>query len=69
MDGITRRVGQDHPDIPWTEQHLNPELVKFVHDFHETGRFQLLALIETYSDKKALIFKTREEAGEWLSQT
>ena len=69
MDGITRRVGQNRPDIPWTEQHLNPELVKFVHDFHETGRLQLLALIEKYSDKKALIFKTREEAGEWLSQT
>lgn len=51
------------------QQHLNPELVKFVHDFHETGRLQLLALIEKYSDKKALIFKTREEAGEWLSQT
>lgn len=29
----------------------------------------MLALIEKYSDKKALIFKTREEAGEWLSQT
>ena len=69
MDGITRRVGQNRPDIPWTEQHLNPELVKFVHAFHETGRSQLLALIEKYSDKKALIFKTREEAGEWVSQT
>ena len=69
MDGITRRVGQNRPDIPWTEQHLNPELVKFVHAFHETGRSPLLALIEKYSDKKALIFKTREEAGKWLSQT
>lgn len=69
MDGITRRVGQYRPDIPWTEQQLDPELMKLVQGFYETTRPQLLALMEKYSDKKALIFKTREEAGKWLSQT
>lgn len=69
MDGITHRVGQNRPDIPWTEQHLDPVLVKSVHDFYEITRPQLLALMEKYPNKKVLIFKTRTEANNWLAQT
>ena len=65
--GITERVGKTRTDIPWTEQRLDPELVHLVHCYHMDNRQKLYRLIEKYSDKRVLIFKTRAQAQEWIS--
>ena len=67
MDGIRARVGQPRPDMPWTEQSLAPELVALVQSYRRDNRPQVLALLQKYPDKQALIFPSREEAARWLS--
>lgn len=66
MKGIMDRVGKDRPDIPWTEQKLDSQLVKLVEDYSAENRPAIISLLEKYSDKKQFIFRTREEADVWI---
>ena len=68
MAGITARVGQPRPDMPWAERSLDPELVALVRNYRRDHRPQVLALLQKYPDKQALIFTSREEAARWLSE-
>lgn len=68
MNGIKERVGKKRRDIPWTEQELDPELVKQVENYERENRPVVLALIEKYSDKNSFIFNSRVEADVWLSR-
>lgn len=68
MNGIKGRVGKIRTDIPWVEHQLDPELVELVRNYHKENRPVLYALMEKYLEKQVLIFKTRSQADEWLSQ-
>ena len=68
MDGITRRVGQNRPDMPWTENELDPELVELVKNYENVNRPKLMGLFAKYPEKTVIIFKTREEATKWISE-
>lgn len=68
MAGITARVGQDRPDMPWTEGTLDPELVAQVQSYRRDQRPQVLSLLQRYPDKQSLIFTGREDAARWLDQ-
>jgi len=68
MDGIRRRVGEERPDMPWTETALDPELVALVQSYRRDQRPQVLSLLQRYPDKQSLIFTGREEAARWLDQ-
>ena len=67
MNGITRRVGEKRPDIPWVEETLDPELVSLVKAYHTEQRPILYELFQKY-DKQIIIFKTRAEADAWLAK-
>ena len=54
-------------NIYWNDDSLNPELVKWVKDFHTQDRPRLCSLIEKYSDKQVFIFNTRDQADKWLA--
>ena len=68
MAGITARVGQERPDMPWTESTLDPELVALVQNYATENRPALLALLQKYPDKQAFIFTDRTQADQWLSE-
>lgn len=61
MDGITHRVGQNRPDIPWTEQHLDPVLVKSVHDFYEITPPPITCSPGKIPDKKVLFSRPAQK--------
>ncbi|MBR4906840.1 MAG: adenylate kinase [Clostridia bacterium] len=67
MRGIMDRVGQTRPDIPWTEQTLDPELVEIVRTYKQRNNPVLSELFCKYPDKDVHIFRTREEADRWLA--
>lgn len=68
MEGIASRVGEQRPDMPWTEQTLDPELVALVKGFRTEQRPEILALLDRYAeDREILIFRTRESAAQWLN--
>ncbi len=67
LNGIKERVGKKRTDMPWTEQELDPELVKLVENYEKDNRPVIAALIEKYSDINRFVFKSRLEADKWLS--
>lgn len=66
MNGIRERLGTIRPDIPWTEEKLDPELVKLVENYDTDNRPIVLSLLEKYPEKNRPIFRSRSEADEWL---
>lgn len=68
MSGIKERVGKKRSDIPWTEQELDPELVKLVDNYDSDNRPVILSLMEEYSNKNRFIFQSRSAADEWLNK-
>ena len=68
MAGITARVGQERPDMPWTESTLDPELVAMVRNYARDNRPVLLSLLQKYPEKQVITFSSREEAARWLSE-
>lgn len=68
MNGIIERVGKERSDIPWIENSLDPELVMLVKKYRAENRPLLYDLFDKYPDKQIIIFKSREQANEWLDQ-
>lgn len=66
LNGIIERVGKERADIPWIEQELDPELVKLVENYEKDNLPVIAALMEKYSDKNKLVFRTRLEADKWM---
>ena len=66
LDGIVSRIGKERPDIPWTEQTPDPELVALVKGYAAEQRPTITALLERYADREILIFRARGEADGWL---
>lgn len=50
MNGIKERIGMNRTDIPWTEQALDPELVKLAERYETDNRPMILSLFEQYPD-------------------
>lgn len=68
MAGICSRVGKARPDMPWTEDALDPALVEEVRQYGDVQRPAILQLLERYPEKETHLFCTREEAERWLAE-
>ena len=67
MRAVMERIGKPRPDLPWTEDRPDPELMEDVARYREDKRPRVLSLMEKYADRKTLVFKTRAQADEWLA--
>ncbi len=69
IHGATERIGKGRYDLPWLETELDPEFESFIKEFPETTLPKIYNLIEKYkAEKQVIIFKTREEANEYLKR-
>lgn len=67
LQGATSRVGVKREDMPWIEEELNVEFKQKILDFSKVKLPKVYELLEKYKEnKKIVIFKTREEAEEYL---
>lgn len=61
------RIGVKRDDLPWVEENLNEEFRQVIINFPKKKLPQTYKLIEKYKmDKNIIIFKTREEADNYL---
>ena len=67
LRGIKARVGQSRPDMPWTEDALDPELVDEVHAYGNVQRPAILELLRQHPGKETHIFHSHTEAEQWLN--
>ena len=69
MEGILSRRGTVRPDIPWVEapDDVDEEFVEFVKNFSSETRPIVLELLAKYSEKTIIIFRSRQDAEDYLS--
>lgn len=70
LDGIRERRGKFRSDMPWTEDENeeDAEFIEFVKNFNSQSRPQIMELLDRYPHKDIHIFKSRNEADDFLNQ-
>jgi len=69
LEGAISRVGRDRPDMPWKEKELDRGFKEQIESFAEKSLPTIYDLIEKYKNgREAVIFKSREQADEFLNQ-
>lgn len=69
LDGISKRRGKPRSDLPWVEpEQYDEEFIEFIKNYNSQRRPQVTQLLEKYSYKNIIIFKTQNEANKFLSQ-
>lgn len=68
IEGAKNRRGKPRSDMPWIEDEneVDEEFLEFINNFSSQSRPQILSLLEKYPDKKAFVFKNRNEAQTFL---
>ena len=67
LDGIRARRGKPRSDMPWIETEEDAEFTEFIKNYNEQQKPKVLELLEKYSDKNIVIFKSGEEAVAFLN--
>ena len=66
LDGIKERRGKPRSDMPWIETEEDEEFSEFIRNYNEQQKPKVLELLEKYSDRNIIIFKSREQADSFL---
>jgi len=68
MEGLIQRLGKPRKDMPWIDYELDQELVARVKKYESENKPVLLSLFAKYPEKEVIVFKTRNEAEEWIKK-
>ena len=66
LAGVRSRIGKPRVDMPWTDHEIEPAFEKLIRNFPTIITPGIYLLFEKYSDKNIIVFKTREQADEFL---
>ena len=67
LNGIKERRGKPRSDMPWIETEEDAEFIEFIKNYNEQQKPIVIELLGKYSDKNIVIFKSREQADEFLN--
>ena len=67
LSGVKERAGKPRSDMPWFETEEDAEFTEFIKRYNSESRPNVMALLEKYRNKKIYIFRTRDEAAEFLA--
>ena len=67
LQGIKERKGKPRPDMPWIETEDDEEFLEFIKNYTTQSRPKVIELLEKYNDKNIIIFKTRDEADDYIT--
>ncbi len=69
LQGATERIGKGRYDLPWIETELDTEFKQFIENFSKDTLPYIYSLLEKYRDEKQIvIFRSREEADEYIEK-
>lgn len=67
LQGATARLGKERYDMPWIDTELSPGFKAEIEEFPKKNLPAIYELIDKYkADKDIIIFKSREQADEFL---
>lgn len=66
LTGAKSRVGKKRSDLPWVETEFDDEFRQCIIDFHNKDILAIYNMLQKYKNKNIEIFKSREQAEEYL---
>ena len=66
LDGAISRLGKGRYDVPWIDTDLDPNLKREIEEFPVKNLPFIYDLLEKYSDKNVVVFKSRKQADAFL---
>ena len=63
LAGVETRIGPKREDMPWIEQEFDPEFRDWILHFPQNVLPKVYALLEQYSDRRIVVFHSREEVN------
>lgn len=67
LEGAASRIGKERVDLPWTEDEFDEEFKQYIIDFSRDNLPEIYELLDKYRNtKKIIIFKSRNEADDYL---
>ena len=69
LDGVSKRRGQPRSDMPWKETGQDDEeFIRFIKNYNSQSKPYVMELLQNYSHKNIIVFKSRNEANSFLSK-
>lgn len=68
LSGIKERQCKPRPDMPWIETEDDEEFLEFIRDYNTDSRPKVIELLNKYSDKNIVVFKSRKEAEQYINE-
>ena len=68
IEGAKSRIGKKRDDLPWIEPKLDKEFEQCILKFKNEKLPKIYELLNKYKEKKIIIFKSREEADNFLKE-
>ena len=68
LAGASARVGQKREDMPWVETEFDAEFKQWIIDFPKDQLPIIYELLNQYREKNIVVFKTRDDADDYLSE-
>ena len=68
LAGAAARVGTKRDDLPWVEDEFDEEFRQWIVDFPNEKLPQIYQMLDKYRDKNIVIFKSRQEADDYLQK-
>ena len=66
LEGAVSRLGKGRYDMPWIDTVLDPRLEGEIMEFRDKNLPVIYEMLEKYGDKAVIVFKSREEADEYI---
>ena len=54
--------------MPWIETEVDEELLEFIRNYNAQSRPKVLELLEQYSEKDIIVFKSRKESENYINK-
>ena len=68
LAGALARVGQKREDMPWVEKEFDAEFRQWIIDFPKDQLPIIYEFLNQYREKNIVVFKTREDADDYLTE-
>ena len=68
LDVIKQRQGKTRSDMPWIETEIDEELLEFIRNYNTQSKPKVLELLQKYSEKDIVVFKSRKEADDYINK-
>lgn len=66
LDGVCERLGKKHEDLPWIENEIDDGFIDFIKKFKTESVPKIYELTNKFSNKKIIVFRSREDAENYL---